>query len=161
MKLGETAVLERVGVIARLREVALVERVVVDHDRRATLERVNVRLQRGWIHRHEHVRRVARGEDVTRGEVDLEGGHAAHRPRGRANLGGVVGCRRKVVPEDRRGLGETPAGELHTVTRVASNTDDNPILIDGSRHHRASFPLRDRPSLHWWLQQATRRRRVP
>jgi hypothetical protein len=161
VKLGETAVLERVGVVARLREVALVERVVVDHDRRATLERVDVRLQRGRIHRHEHVRRVARGEDVTRGEVDLEGGHAPQRPRGRANLGRVVGCRRKVVPEDRRRVGETPADELHTVARVARNTDDNPILIDGSRHHRPSFPPRDRQSLHSWLQQATRPRRVP
>jgi hypothetical protein len=101
---------------------------VLVHDRRpALLERPDVRDQRGGVHRHEHVRVVARGEDVTRGEVDLEGRDPVGRTRGGADLGREVGKRGEVVSHHRRGVGEAAAGELHTVARVARKADDYTI----------------------------------
>ena len=99
LELVERAVLERVRGVARLLEVALVERIGVD-DQRAALRQVrDVRLQRSRIHRDEHVRRVARREDVVVGEVELEAGDAGQRAGGRADLGREVRQRRDVVPE--------------------------------------------------------------
>ena len=49
-----------------------------------------VRLQRGGVHRDEHVRAVAGGEDVVVGEVDLEPRDAGERAGGRADLGREV-----------------------------------------------------------------------
>ena len=98
----ERAVLERVRRVAGLLQVALGEGVAVDDQRAAAPQVVEVRLQRRRVHRHEHVRLVARREDVVVGEVDLEAGDARQRAGGRADLGGEVGQRREVVAERRR-----------------------------------------------------------
>ena len=57
----QRAVLERVRGVADLGEVALGELVGVDDDRRAAGQVAQVGLERGRVHRHEHVGRVARG----------------------------------------------------------------------------------------------------
>ncbi len=71
---GERAVLDRVRRVTRLLQVALGERVGVDDQRPALRQVAEVRLQRGRVHRDEHVGAVARGQDVVVGEMQLEPG---------------------------------------------------------------------------------------
>ena len=140
-EVAERAVLERVRVVARLFEVALREGILVGDDRRAALERREVRLQRRRVHRDEHVRRVARREDVARGEVDLEGGDAGDGAGRRADLGGEVRQCREVVPEQRRRVGEAPTDELHAVPRVAREAHDHALALLDRLAHVLPFPL--------------------
>ena len=51
--------------------------------------------------------------------MDLECGHAGERPGGGPDLGREVRQGGQVVAHDRGGVGETAAGELHSVARVA------------------------------------------
>ena len=125
----EGAVLERVGRVARLLQRAIAERVGVDDERRALRHVAEIRLQRGRVHRDEHIRAVARGEDVVVGEVDLEARDARERAGRRTNLGREVGEGREVVPEH-RGLAREPvAGELHAVTGVTREADDHGVEV--------------------------------
>jgi hypothetical protein len=86
---------------------------------------------RGRVHRDQDVGRVARREDVVVGEMQLEardaGQSACRGPdfRREIRLGG------QVVAEDRGLLGEPVSRELHAVTRVAGEPDDDVIeLLD-------------------------------
>ena len=141
----ERAVLERVRVVAGLLEVALGEGVAVDDQRAALRQVAQVRPQRGRVHRHEHVGRVAGREDVVVGEVELEAGDARQRAGGRADLGGEVGQRREVVAEQRRLAGEAAAGQLHAVAGVAGEADGHLLeLLDLLGHHRLHRSADDR-----------------
>jgi hypothetical protein len=93
------------------------------------LELRKVGLQRGRVHRDQHVRRVARSQDVARSKVDLECRHAGERARGRADLGGEVGQRRQVVAEHRGCIGEAAPGQLHAVAGVSREADHNPLAL--------------------------------
>ena len=123
----ERAVLERVGLVARLLQVALAERVLVGDHRPALGERRQLAAQRGGVHGDEHVRLVARREDVLRREVDLERGDAGERAGRRADLGREARERREVVAVLGGGVREAAAGELHAVTRIARKADDYPL----------------------------------
>ena len=68
-------------------------------------------------------------EDVARGEVDLEGGHAVRGAGRRADLGREVGQRGQVVADHGGRVGEAAAGELHAITGVAGKADDYAILL--------------------------------
>jgi hypothetical protein len=72
---------------------------------------------------------VARGEDVARGEVDLEGRDTVRRAGRRADLGGEVRERGEVVADYGGGVGEATAGELHAVAAVAGEAYDDAILL--------------------------------
>ena len=86
----QRAVVERRDRVADLGQVPLGELVGV-HDQDAAGGQVgDVRLQRGGVHRHQHVRPVAGGEDVVVREVQLERRHARQRPGGCPDLGGEV-----------------------------------------------------------------------
>jgi len=138
----ERAVLERVRVVARLGQVSLGERVLVDDQRRAARQVAEVRLQRRGVHCHEHVRRVARRQDVVVGEVDLEAGDARQRARGSPDLSGEIRKGREVVPEHGGLAGEAPAGQLHAVAGVAREADDDAVdLLDrlGLFGHRRRY----------------------
>ena len=121
----EAAVLERVGRVAGLLEVAVVELVGVDDDDAAGLEVAEVGLERRRVHRHQHVGRVAGGVDVVVGDADLEAGDAGQGAGGGADLGREVGERREVVADQRRGVGELGPGQLHAVAGVAGEADDD------------------------------------
>ena len=121
----ERAVVERVDVVADLVEVALVERVGVHEHRGARRHLGEVRLQRGRVHRDEHVRRVAGRDDVVVGDVHLERRHPGDGPRRGADLRRVVGQGGEVVAEDGAGVGEPIAGDLHPVAGVAGEPDDD------------------------------------
>ena len=128
---------ERVAVVAGLLEVALVEGVAV-HDHGAdAAEALQLGLERGGVHRHEHVGLVARREDVVVADVDLERRDAGERAGRGTDLGRVVGQRREVVAEDGGDAGESVAGQLHAIAGVTREADDD--LGDGLQLDR---PLR-------------------
>ena len=131
----ERAVVERADLVAGLLEVALLELVGVDDQRRALGQVAEVGLQCRRVHRHQHVRRVARRQDVVVGEVELEAGDARQRAGGGADLGGEVRQRREVVAEQGGLAGEAVARELHAVPRVAGEANRDLVeLLDGFRH---------------------------
>ncbi len=143
----ERPVLERVGVIAGLLQVALLERVGVDDQRPALRQVADVRLQRRRVHRDEDVRRVARREDVVVGEVELEARHARERAGGRADLGREVRERREVVSEQGGLAREAVSRELHPVARVTREADDHAVeLLDCLGHALGIAEARDRRS---------------
>ena len=134
VEVAERAVLERVRLVPRLLQVAVVEGVGVGDDRPALREVADVDLERGGIHRDEDARLVSGREDVVVREVHLEARHAGKRAGGRADLGREVGQRREVVPEDGRLRREAVARELHSVAGVAGEPDHDPFeLLDGLR----------------------------
>ena len=63
---------------------------------------VDVDLQRGGVHRHQHVGVVAGREDVAAREVELEAADAGERARRGADLGREVGQRAEIVAGERR-----------------------------------------------------------
>ena len=135
-KESRRAVVHRAVGVADLREVALGELVGVDDDRRATGDVAEVGLERGGVHRDEHVGGVAGGEHVVVGEVQLEARDAGQRALRRADLGGEVGQRRQVVAQRRRVAREPVPGELHAVTGVAGEADDHAVeRVDGLAAH--------------------------
>ena len=113
--LQRPVVQRRLGV-AHLGQVAGGELVGVDDDRRAAGQVGQVRLERGRVHRDEHVGCVAWGEHVVVGEVQLEAGDAGQGPLGSADLRGEVRQRRQVVAVHRRPGREPVAGKLHAIT---------------------------------------------
>jgi hypothetical protein len=140
----QRAVLERVALVAHLLQVARGEGVLVGDDRRAALELADVRLQRGRVHRDQHVRGVARRDDVARGEVDLEARYAGERAGRGADLRREVRQRREVVAERRRRVGEAAADELHAVAGIPGEPHDDPLpLLHTLRY---STHLSTRPS---------------
>ena len=97
---GEAAVLQRVGLIAGLGEVARRELALVGDDQAAFAQMLDVDLERRRIHRDQHVGLVAGGLDRGRAEIDLEGARPrrscpAARGSRRGNRGRSQGrCRR-------------------------------------------------------------------
>ena len=83
---------------------------------------------------------VAGGRDVVVRELDLEGGHPVHRAGRGTDLGREVRQRRQIVPEDRGGIGEPVTGQLHPVSGVTCEPDDDVVpLLDGLGH-RTGWP---------------------
>ena len=119
----QAAVVERVRRVLGLLEVALVERVLVDDQRSALLEPVEVGLERRRVHRHEHVGLVARRGDLVIGDVHLEARHAVDGAGRCTDLGREVGHRRQVVAERRAHRGESVTRELHPIAGVSCEPD--------------------------------------
>jgi hypothetical protein len=132
--LAQRAVVERAGRVAGLLEVAFDEGAGV-HDQHAAVDQIlQVGLERGRVHRHQHVGRVARRVDLARREVELEPRDPEQRASGSADLGREVGEGRDVVAGLGRGLGELGAGELHAVARIAGEADDDAVELLGLGH---------------------------
>ena len=131
----ERAVGARVGRVARLVEVALLERVLVQDQRAAAHDRPEVGLQRGRVHRDQHVRVVTGRRDVGGRELDLERRHAVDGARRSADLGGEIGQRGEVVADQRGRVREPVSRELHPVAGVAGEPDDDAFsFLDGRAH---------------------------
>ena len=122
---AQAAVLERADGVPDLGQVPLGELVGVDDDGAAARQVRQVGLERGRVHRDQHGRRVARGDDAVVGEVQLEGGDTGQGAGGGPDLGREVGQGRQAVAERRRLGGEPVAGQLHAVTGVAGEPDDH------------------------------------
>src|SRR5690606_31735122 len=100
----------------------------------AGLEVAQVRLERGRVHRHEHLGLVPRGEDVGVGEVDLEARDAREGARRSADLGRIVRKGGEVVAEFGGLRRESVPGELHPVTGVSGEADDDPVELPDGIH---------------------------
>ena len=100
-----------------------------------------VGLQRGRVHRDQHVGVVAGRRDVARGELDLERRDPVHRAGRGPDLRREVGQGREVVAEHRGGGGEAIAGQLHAVAGVPREPDDDAFLLfDGLGHAWPAVP---------------------
>ena len=122
---GQFVGVQRVGLVPDLGQVALGELVGVGDDQAAARQVVDVGLQRGRVHRDQHVGTVTRGEDVVVGDLDLERRHTGQRALRCADLGGVIRLGGKVVAEERGLRGEPVTGQLHAVTGVTREADDD------------------------------------
>jgi len=107
----------------------------VEDERRARGQIAQVRLQRRRVHRHQHVRTVARRQNVVVGEMHLERRHPRQRPLRRADLGREVRQRRQIITENRRLCGESVTRQLHTVSGVPGNPDHDPVELLNSLGH--------------------------
>ena len=74
--------------------------------------------------------RVARRGDLVIRDVDLERGNAGEGARRRSDLSWELRERGEVVAQHRADRGESVAGELHAVARVAREADDHTIEVD-------------------------------
>ena len=97
-------------------------------------EILEVGLERGGVHRDQHVGRVAGRVDLRRRRSGAGTRHAEQAAGGSADLGGEVRERRDVVAGLGRGLRELGAGELHAVAGVAREADHDPVQM--LRFHR-------------------------
>ena len=82
-------------------------------------------LERGGVHRDEHVGPVAGGQDVVVGNLNLERGDAGQRALWCPDLRGVVRLRGKVIAKQCGFRGEPVTGQLHAVTGVTGKADDD------------------------------------
>ena len=140
----QAAVLERVGLVTGLLEIALLEGVLVDDEQAVVAQIAQVGDQRRGVHHHKHVERVTGGADLAGAEIDLEGGDPEGGADRRTDLGRKVGERHQVVAGDRRGQGELAAGQLHAVAGIS-----------GKPHHRRLelfTPVRPPGSRRVWLK---------
>jgi hypothetical protein len=71
----------------------------------------------------------ARSEDVDGGELDLERRNPVNRARWCPDLGREIGHGGEVVAQDRGRVREPIAGQLHPVTRVTGEPDDDALLL--------------------------------
>ena len=124
---GQRSVGQRTGLVAGLGQVPLLEGVDVDDDGGPLGQRIEIGLEGGGVHGHQHVGGVARGGDVVVGDVDLERRHPGQGPGRGPDLGREVGEGGQVVPEQGRGGGEAVAGQLHAVAGVAGEPDDDAV----------------------------------
>ena len=140
----QSAVGQRIGLAVGALEILVRERPRVDQYDAARLKVLVVDDQRGGVHRHQHVGRIARRVDVSGTEVDLEARHAGACAGRRADFRREVGERGQVVAHARGGVGELRAGQLHAVAGVAGKTDGDVILTGDlavvGRHEVASPP---------------------
>jgi hypothetical protein len=130
---GKLVGLERIGLVADLREVALGELVGVGDHQAAAGQVGDVGLQRCRVHRDEDIGTVACGQDVVVGDLDLERRDAGQSACWCPDLGGVIGLCGKVIAEQGGLGGEPVAGQLHAVARVACEPNDNFFELLASR----------------------------
>ena len=109
---------------SRLAQIVVRESVAVDDQDAVGLQVLDVHLQRGGIHGHQHVHGVAGREYVARGELNLESADAGKRSRRGANFGGIIGERSQVVSVEGHGIGELAAGNLHAVAGVSAEAEN-------------------------------------
>ena len=138
----EGAVLDRVGGVADLLEIALRELIGVDDEVCPAGQVLEIGLERSRVHRDEHIGRVARSHDVVVSEVQLERRDTRQGPGRCPDLGREVGQRREIVSETCCLRGEAITGELHAVTGVAGEANDNPAEFHDLLGHVDTFSAR-------------------
>src|SRR5262249_45263149 len=102
----ERAVLERIGGVAGLAQVAGAKGVRIDDQDTARLQVREVGLQGGGVHGHQGIQLVAGRVNVVAAEVDLKTRYAREGTGRRPDFRGKIRERGDVVPQDGRGVGE-------------------------------------------------------
>ena len=120
---------ERILLIAGLFEGVLSESVHIDDDRSTLLGPFQLRLEGSGVHSDEDVALVARAVDV-RANVNLIAADAGNSVVRSADFGGIVWESGDIVARKGTGVGEQRTGQLHTVARVTSKSDNKVILIN-------------------------------
>ncbi len=114
-------------VYLRLAQIVFAEVVEVDDENAVGLEVREIHFQRGGIHGDQNVDAVAGRVNVVRGKMDLESADAGKRARRGANFGREIREGGEIVAEQRGGVGELAAGDLHAVAGVTAEADDGAI----------------------------------
>jgi hypothetical protein len=112
----EGAVRDRIGVVAGLGEVALVEGIGVDEEETTGKQVFQVRSQGSRVHRDQDVGLVTRRQDVAVGDLYLERRDPGQRALGCANLRREIREGRQIVAEQCGRRREAGPGQLHSVT---------------------------------------------
>ena len=134
MEVAQRSVLQGIGGVFGLLQVGRRELVGVDDDHAARGQVAQAGLERRRVHRNEHLRLVAWGKNVLARQVHLEAADAGQRADRRANFGRKVRHGADVVADDRCGVSELCAGELHAVAGVARKADNDILdLLDVHR----------------------------
>ena len=134
MEVAQRSVLQGIGGVFGLLQVGRRELVGVDDDHAARGQVAQAGLERRRVHRNEHLRLVAWGKNILAGQVHLEAADAGQRADRRANFGRKVRHGADIVADDRCGVSELCAGELHAVAGVARKADNDILdLLDVHR----------------------------
>ena len=136
---GKLAAGQRIGGIAGLGQVGLVELIFVDDEDAAGLQLAEVDLQGRRVHGDQHVGRIAGRMDFVVGETELKAAHAAQRTGRGTDLRRVIGQRADGQPRHRGDVRELAADDLHAVARVARKADRRGMDLD-----KFPFPWRPR-----------------
>ena len=105
------------------------QRVAVDNYGSTGFQPFSISFKSCGVHCNEHVAIVAGVGYVTATEMKLEARNTCYGALRCADFGGVVGECRDSVTHQCRGVGEECSGELHTVARVARETDNNVLQL--------------------------------
>ena len=84
---------QRIVVVARLLQGARGERTGIDHEQTVAVQVADVGLERGGIEGHQHVGRVARGEDLALSHPQLKRRHPVRGSGGCPDFRGKIGKR--------------------------------------------------------------------
>ena len=114
--------------VTGLLEINLVEFIIICDDDPTGFNILNVHLERSGIHGDHRVDRITRRVNVVTGELDLESRHAEGGPLRSSDFRGEVWKCREVVADHRGGVRELPTGQLHAVTRVATEANGDRFL---------------------------------
>ena len=110
-----------VGLEHRLAQIGFLKRVDVDDDHAAGFEKFYILLERRGVHGDKHIAAVA-GSVHACSDAYLKTRHAAERSLRSANFSRIVGKCRDLIAKSGRYVGESVAGKLHAVARVARET---------------------------------------
>jgi hypothetical protein len=122
---GEAAILERIGGIFRLVEVALAELALVGDDQPAGLQRIDIGLERRRVHRDQHVGRSPAVSISVEPKLIWNAETPNNVPCGARISAGKSGKVAKSLPGERGRQGELAAGQLHAVAGIAGKADDD------------------------------------
>lgn len=127
--IAQAAIFERVTVVVGLFEVAAGKVVGVDNNFAAGLQVREIGFEGGRIHRHQHLGRVAGGQDVGAGKINLEAAHSGQGAGWGANFSRKVRHGADIIAKNSSRVAELSPGQLHSVARVAGKTDNDRINI--------------------------------
>ena len=103
----------------------VVERVAINDDGCILFEPHHIGFERSGIHRNQRIAIITGGEHTAAAEVNLKTGNTSDSALWRTDFGRVIGEGGDTVTKKSGGVREQSACELHTIARVARETDNN------------------------------------
>ena len=127
--------LKRIAGEARFRQAEIIEGILVYKHGSVSFQPLGVRLQGGWVHRHQHVTEVPGGVYLMAADVNLESRHTGDSPFRGSDLCRIVRECGKAVTIDCGQVGEQSSGKLHAVTGIPGEPDHNILSINNLMLH--------------------------